>query len=237
MISDQRLDEMKWDFTTVSEFAELVAEVKEARAFRTKIAYTLGAEPKPIHTCSFCGERNPIAHLILERAQSIVDDLRLVPRRAAEPPVGAPDDERVWAVSFQIDRDRFIPEGAENFAIGQVCSKPAEYAKAFTHDEAVKACAGAPGLIVVRHPNHPAPTGDGSPGSSAVDHPKHYTSSDAKCSACGHPIECIDVTRHMSFNVGNATKYLWRGAWKNGVEDLQKSAWYIADEIKKRGSK
>jgi hypothetical protein len=61
----------------------------------------------------------------------------------------------------------------------------------------------------------------------AVNHPKHYKS---------HPsgIECIEVTRHMNFNLGNAIKYLWRTDHKNGVEDLRKAIWYIEDEIKKR---
>lgn len=61
-----------------------------------------------------------------------------------------------------------------------------------------------------------------------VNHPKHYTS---------HPsgVECIEVTRHMSFNLGNALKYLWRCDLKgSGVEDLQKAKWYIEDEIKRR---
>lgn len=64
-----------------------------------------------------------------------------------------------------------------------------------------------------------------------VNHPQHYTSSAAKCSQCQHPIECIDVTRHMGFNVGNAVKYLWRHEHKNGVEDLKKAVWYINDQL------
>lgn len=62
----------------------------------------------------------------------------------------------------------------------------------------------------------------------SVNHPKHYTS---------HPsgIECIQITRHMGFNLGNAMKYIWRADLKNdAIEDLKKAAWYIADEIKKR---
>lgn len=62
----------------------------------------------------------------------------------------------------------------------------------------------------------------------AVDHPRHYTS---------HPsgIECIEVTRHMGFNLGNAVKYIWRADLKSdAIEDLCKAAWYIADEIAKR---
>jgi hypothetical protein len=49
-----------------------------------------------------------------------------------------------------------------------------------------------------------------------------------------HPsgIECIEVTRHMNFNVGNAIKYLWRYLDKGDpIENLQKAQWYISDEI------
>jgi Protein of unknwon function (DUF3310) len=65
-----------------------------------------------------------------------------------------------------------------------------------------------------------------------VNKPRHYNISPAKCSACGHSIECIDVTRHMSFNLGNAVKYLWRWQEKGGLEDLKKSRWYLEDAIK-----
>ena len=61
-----------------------------------------------------------------------------------------------------------------------------------------------------------------------VEHPKHYTS---------HPsgIECIAVTRHMGFNLGNAVKYIWRADLKNdAIEDLEKAVWYLMDEIEKR---
>ncbi|NDD56088.1 DUF3310 domain-containing protein [bacterium] len=58
-----------------------------------------------------------------------------------------------------------------------------------------------------------------------VNHPKHYTS---------HPsgIECIEITEHMNFCVGNAIKYLWRASLKGKeVEDLRKARWYIDREI------
>ena len=42
-----------------------------------------------------------------------------------------------------------------------------------------------------------------------VNSPPHYNNSPAHC-ACGRRIECIDVTRYMSFNIGNIIKYLWR---------------------------
>lgn len=60
-----------------------------------------------------------------------------------------------------------------------------------------------------------------------VNHPTHYTT---------HPsgIECIQITEHMSFTLGNAVKYIWRADLKNGLEDLKKAAWYIQREIEKR---
>ena len=61
-----------------------------------------------------------------------------------------------------------------------------------------------------------------------VNHPKHYTE---------HPsgIECIQITEHMSFNLGNALKYIWRcDLKKDAVEDLRKARWYIDRELQKR---
>lgn len=61
----------------------------------------------------------------------------------------------------------------------------------------------------------------------AVNHPTHYTT---------HPsgIECIEITRHHDFAIGNAIKYLWRAGLKdsdNEVQDLKKAIWYIQDKI------
>jgi hypothetical protein len=64
--------------------------------------------------------------------------------------------------------------------------------------------------------------------SEAVNHPAHYVS---------HPsgIECIQVTEHMGFSLGNAVKYIWRADLKNdAIEDLEKAAWYLAREIERR---
>jgi len=61
-----------------------------------------------------------------------------------------------------------------------------------------------------------------------VNHPKHYTE---------HPsgIECIQITEHMGFNLGNALKYIWRcDLKKDAIEDLRKARWYIDREIAKR---
>lgn len=67
-----------------------------------------------------------------------------------------------------------------------------------------------------------------------VNHPKHYNNSNSFCSSCGEHIECIEVVRHMSFNIANVIKYLWRFQDKNGIEDLKKARWYLENEIKRR---
>jgi hypothetical protein len=67
-----------------------------------------------------------------------------------------------------------------------------------------------------------------------VNHPSHYTSHPAKCS-CGKGIECIQITEHMGFNLGNAVKYIWRcDLKKDAIEDLKKAVWYVQREIAKR---
>ena len=61
----------------------------------------------------------------------------------------------------------------------------------------------------------------------SVNHPKHYTS---------HPsgVECIQITEHMGFCIGNAIKYLWRASLKGKeIEDLRKARWYIDREIER----
>ena len=71
--------------------------------------------------------------------------------------------------------------------------------------------------------------------SDMINSPKHYTSSNAKCAFCGAPIECIQVTEHMNFCLGNAVKYIWRADLKHdAIEDLHKSVWYINREIARR---
>lgn len=79
----------------------------------------------------------------------------------------------------------------------------------------------------------------------SVNQPEHYT----------HPsgVECITITEHMNFNVGNAIKYLWRAgkkylpmpsvcagateisqhATEQHIQDLRKAAWYINREIQR----
>lgn len=68
-----------------------------------------------------------------------------------------------------------------------------------------------------------------------INHPKHYTS---------HPsgVECIEITEHYNFNVGNAIKYVWRAGIKSEegktdlqkqIEDLGKAKWYIERELQR----
>ena len=66
-----------------------------------------------------------------------------------------------------------------------------------------------------------------------VNQPSHYTS---------HPsgVECIRITEHYDFCVGNAIKYLWRCGLKveegmtprdKEIEDLKKAVYYITRKI------
>ncbi len=59
-----------------------------------------------------------------------------------------------------------------------------------------------------------------------INHPKHYAT---------HPsgVEAIDICELLSFNLGNALKYVWRAKHKgNEEEDLAKSLWYIRRELR-----
>ncbi len=61
-----------------------------------------------------------------------------------------------------------------------------------------------------------------------INHPPHYTS---------HPsgVECLQITRHMNFCLGNAVKYIWRADLKgNAIQDLEKARFYIDEEIRLR---
>lgn len=63
----------------------------------------------------------------------------------------------------------------------------------------------------------------------AVDHPEHYNQ---------HPsgVECIEIVRHMSFNLGSVVKYIWRDGLKDTevpLQDLEKAEWYLRNEIER----
>lgn len=64
--------------------------------------------------------------------------------------------------------------------------------------------------------------------SDPINHPPHYTA---------HPsgVECIQITEHMNFCLGNAIKYIWRADRKgDAIADLKKARWYIDREIQRR---
>lgn len=73
------------------------------------------------------------------------------------------------------------------------------------------------------------------PEEDVINHPSHYTSDPSG-------VECIQITRHRNFNVGNAFKYLWRNGLKDDpaqsaidkqIEDLGKAKFHIDDEIER----
>lgn len=66
-----------------------------------------------------------------------------------------------------------------------------------------------------------------------VNHPSHYTSDPSG-------VECIQITEHRDFLIGNAIKYLWRAGVKRDsdktdkekeIEDLEKAVFYINRKI------
>ena len=64
-----------------------------------------------------------------------------------------------------------------------------------------------------------------------VNHPAHYNTDISG-------VECIEIVRHMDFNLGNAFKYMFRAGRKTitgetvleEIKDLQKAIWYLKDE-------
>ena len=69
-----------------------------------------------------------------------------------------------------------------------------------------------------------------------VNRPAHYTRNN---------LEFIDATRaaltedeFLGYCKGNVLKYVWRGRWKRGKEDLEKAVvylkWAIATELKEQ---
>jgi len=68
-------------------------------------------------------------------------------------------------------------------------------------------------------------TGTGMKRKDSAISPPHYQ---------GHPsgVECIQITEHMNFNLGNAVKYVWLCGLKlDAIEDLKKAKWYLEREI------
>ncbi|AIL96413.1 DUF3310 domain-containing protein [Corynebacterium ureicelerivorans] len=66
--------------------------------------------------------------------------------------------------------------------------------------------------------------------SDPVNHPQHYT-------GFSNGAEVIDIAENLTFNCGNAAKYLARAGSVDGrvkgdvLQDLEKARWYINREI------
>lgn len=64
------------------------------------------------------------------------------------------------------------------------------------------------------------------PEDDVVNHPNHYTQGGIEC------IDAIDaatvgLTGSEAVNTGNVIKYMWRWKFKNGLQDLFKTMWYL----------
>jgi hypothetical protein len=67
----------------------------------------------------------------------------------------------------------------------------------------------------------------------AVNNPEHYGGAD-------NPYEAIKVIDawDLNFNLGNTVKYIARcGKKDDEIQELEKAAWYLNNEIKKRKSR
>lgn len=66
--------------------------------------------------------------------------------------------------------------------------------------------------------------------SDMVNHPSHYLAHESG-------IECIQITEHMNFCLGNAVKYIWRADLKDDAqEDIEKAIWYLKRELERRNA-
>lgn len=56
-----------------------------------------------------------------------------------------------------------------------------------------------------------------------INNPKHYTQ---------FPVEVIEITECLNFNLGNVVKYVCRADFKGfKLQDLKKARWYLEREI------
>lgn len=130
------------------------------------------------------------------------------------------------------DTVRRIPGGSGRLRAGEVGNVKAVYGRHISISE-------RPGMWWNEHyfelvERAPIGDPDDSPRDD-VNHPKHYTSDPSG-------VECIQITRHRNFNIGNAFKYLWRLGLKESagktakekkLQDIDKAVWYLLDERKR----
>ena len=65
-----------------------------------------------------------------------------------------------------------------------------------------------------------------------VNHPSHYTSGSIEC--IDAMIETQGIEAVKGYCKCNAFKYLWRHAFKNGEEDIDKAVWYLNKYVELR---
>lgn len=65
-----------------------------------------------------------------------------------------------------------------------------------------------------------------------VNHPSHYTSGSIEC--IDAMIETQGTEAVKQYCKCNAFKYLWRHAFKNGEEDIDKAIWYLNKYVELR---
>ncbi len=71
----------------------------------------------------------------------------------------------------------------------------------------------------------------------AADLPTQHDAIDDTPHDTHHPsgIECITITEHMGFNLGNAVQYIWRADLKSDeIEALRMAVWHLDREIARR---
>ena len=77
-------------------------------------------------------------------------------------------------------------------------------------------------------------------GNDPVNHPAHYCTGKYECIEvyCTGKYECIEVMLEtqgveavMDFCLCNAFKYLFRHKRKNGIQDIEKSIWYLSKYV------
>lgn len=134
-------------------------------------------------------------------------------------------------------------EGGHHFDIGEIVRKTGDSSDGpYEHLDGSDHWWVAPSGVEPYYGEEPEPqpltlqavrnqlTGSGmKPEVDMVNQPPHYTA---------HPsgVECIQITEHMGFNLGNVIKYVWRADLKHEdtLIDLEKARYYLDREIERR---
>jgi hypothetical protein len=66
-----------------------------------------------------------------------------------------------------------------------------------------------------------------------VDHPSHYNQGKYEC--IDVMVETFGKDATKNFCLLNAFKYVWRTGEKNGIEDIEKTVWYLEKYLELEG--